>query len=657
MNQRKEEIMGKKTRFTIQLMGVGFIMVVSYMLLLCCQLTSCSYAAGNVRIPPIPNQSGFTKEMLLKKKLDSDSFPKINTQFTIRSFKTKNRRDHGSFPNAVRVDVKAVDESGKDYFIREKDGVFVLWYKTKKNATAFMFRIFFHHHKFHDGTVQKVEFSVSKRSTEGDKNEYILHPDGVNISYEKGGISYSTKKNNDEIVWIEDKSPNRFAALLVCDGKCDDTLASIRPNKCKYQIGSDGTSQCKRDFHDALQNFLKENLKEELKDITEETTLKLTTSFAIVPPQKNQPSNTDEDETNLENGGGEDTSGGPVKSVALKEVQFKPYMKLYGEPIVNRACQYALVLDDSKQIQLVSKAEQGYFFAEDAPNKQVKEGEKLTVKVIPKQYQENKCISEIKDIPISLNDGIATVEFEIPHKKPWLLVYATSVGFPNKSGNRRENSERRIFWTRIFDKIDYVYTDTALNPTLHWLTVDVFKPQKNKEPKWLAGGNETKKPVNNEIDLEKLTGISQIPINDISPSFEDYEKAILEDYKEKHSTQNNGKYDNVVIIQGNDSFSGSICTKFESFAQSLEEQKISILYINPVGKDIPDGYTTGSKRKLKLLDGSDWLPIYTCKKPDNEQVSKLITFEYFEHKDADKWKAVQERLEDELQKIKELSIP
>jgi hypothetical protein len=680
INRRTGDIMGKKMRRITQLMGVGFVVGVSYLLLSCCQLASCSYAAG-VKIPPLPDKPEFTKEALLEReRFTKNNFPKITTNEDINSLETDIKSDQGNqLKNMVRVDVTAVADNGKKSLIKEEHGIFNLVEQKSDNTTAFKFRVFFLDKKFHDGNVKKIEFDFSKEVIDKE-NVYTLSP--KNIFYEKDSLTHNTKNDKDEIRWIKDTNSPSIYALLVCNGQCDGTLANTSPPlltkfECEYKIGSNDTPQdCTEYFRDVLQDyFVVEKVGE---GITEETTSKLTMTMTISPVVKEvpqtEPVDTGENKIEEEENGStakkesKDTSG-DNKLVALQKVQFKPYTYLYGEPFdTAKICGYKYEFIDTKNSNIaLTKTTAGqdyYFFAKKASKKkQVKTGDKLTVKVTtPKPTSEDYCFSgeiETFPVPVSLNEKIATAKLEVPHPKPWLLIYATSAGFPDG-----EIVERQIFWTRLFYKIDNVYsTNSRAIQKLYWLTVDVFELLKNKEPKWLAGGLKKSEPVS-KIGLSQTerTGISQIPPNGIAPSFGDYKGAILS-YKKKHSTQDNGKYDNVVIIQGKDSFSKSICRDFNNFANLMEKQKISILYINPV-KTISPGYIEANGRDgiLKTL-GSNSLPIYTCKKLEEEPEeqnelfasSQLITFEYFVHQDANRGKAVQELLENELKKIKNRS--
>ena len=656
MNKLARDIMGQKIRLITQFMGVSFVVVVSYMLLSCCQLASCSYAA--VKIPSLSDKPRFTKEKLLeRKRFTKDNFPKITTSEDIKSLKTYITKDHGTFPDAVRIDIMAV-VGNEEYSINEESGIFVL---RQKKPTVFKFRVFFLDEKFHNGKVKEIEFSFSKKVI-ARKNVYILFP--KNIFYEKNSFAHTI--NGDEIHWIKDRSGPSIYALLVCDGQCNTSSsisAKLDKYKCEYKIGSHETLQdCTEYFRDASQDFV----KKVGQNITEKTTLKLTMTINPIVekvPQTGPVYPGESKKEKKENGGtatkeSKDTSGDKVKLVALQKVQFKPYTYLYGEPFdTAKICDYKYEFIDGNSSTTTSNialtkttaAGQDYFLAKDASKrKQVKTGDKLTVKVTPKLISKDYCFSgKIKTFPVSLNEKIATAEFEIPHLKPWLLVYATSAGFPHDSDNIIEKTRRWKFWARIYGEIDKAYTISQ--EPLHWLTVDVFKPIIKKEPDWLAGGHEKGNSVS-KIGLsdKQLTNISQIPPEDISPSFEYYKEAILA-YKKKHSTQNNGKHDNVVIIQGKDSFSRSICKNFNTVAPSLEKQGINILYINPVSTISIKNSTEGNG-VLEQLVGS-YPPIYICTQPNKQIVSRLITFNYFDHQE-NKWQSVQNFLEGELNNIK-----
>jgi hypothetical protein len=620
----------------------------------------------DVVMPSLPDKPEFTKEALLNRKLNSNAFPKITTIKKIKFLEADIKYDHGSNPKGmVRVDVTAVSDNGNEYLIREKYGLFNLVEPKSGNTTAFKFRVFFLDKKFHNGTVQKVEFSVSKEVID-QKNVYFLSPE--NISYEKNRITHTI--NGDEIHWIKDWNGPSIYALLVCDGQCNTSppLFVAKKYECEYKIGSHETLRdCTEYFRDASQDFV----KKAGQNITEKTTLKLTMTISpIVEVPQTGPVYPGESKIEKKENGGaakkesNGASGDKVKLVALQKVQFKPYTYLYGEPFdTAKICGYKYEFIDTTNSNIaLTKTTAGqdyYFFAKKASKKkQVKTGDKLTIKVTPKPTSEDYCFSgEIETFPVSLNKKIATAKLEIPHPKPWLLVYATSAGFPHSS-DFNEKVERQIFWTRIFNKINNVYsTNLSAIQRLYWLTVDVFEPLKNNQPKWLAGGIEKGEPVSKiGLSTRKLRSISQIPQNGISPSFEDYKIAILA-YKNKHSTSQNNKFDNVVIIQGQDSFSDSICKGFNNFASSLEEPGINILYINPVRNISPSYYNTennnGKDGVLKPYLENNGLPIYTCKKPKEfEFASQFFTFEYFVHKYADRRLAVQELLENELQNIK-----
>jgi hypothetical protein len=645
----------------------------------------CDYSEKDQQIT-----NDFTRAALLnREKFIQNKFPKITTNEDIKSLETDIKFDQGNKPKKmVRVDVTAVADNGKKYLIKEEHGIFNLVEPKSGNITAFKFRVFFLDKKFHDGNVKKIEFDFSKEVIDKE-NVYTLSP--KNIFYEKDSITHNTKNDKDEIRWIKDTNSPSIYALLVCNGQCDGTLANTSPPlltkfECEYKIGSNDTPQdCTEYFRDASQDFVVEKVGQ---GITEETTLKLTMTMTISPVVKEvpqtEPVDTGENKIEEEENGStaktksKDTSGdnklvalqkdtsGDNKLVALQKVQFKPYTYLYGEPFdTAKICGYKYEFIDTKNSNIaLTKTTAGqdyYFFAKKASkNKQVKTGDKLTVKVTPKPNRENYCISEeIKDIPIYLNDGIATVEFEVPHANPWLLVYATSTGFPNH--NLQDTDEwlpRRLFWNDIFQKINETYTTETNTQKLYWLTGDVFKLKKEQSDsewssEWLVGGNTDKKTAHNvKLSQKHLEDISKIPPNSATvPSFNNYKKAILT-YKKSHSTQNNGKYDNVIIIQGNDSFLRSICEDFNEVAISLEKQKISILYINPVNMSISDSYITDNGILTPLK--SNKLPIYTCKQPEEngQIVSKLITFEYFTLQKAKELQTVQTLLENELNKIK-----
>jgi hypothetical protein len=148
------------------------------------------------------------------------------------------------------------------------------------------------------------------------------------------------------------------------------------------------------------------------------------------------------------------------------------------------------------------------------------------------------------------------------------------------------------------------------------------------------------------LSPKAIKQLSSIP-QSRQPSFEEYERDILE-YNKKHSTKDNGKSNNVVIIQGKARFLETTCEEFEQFASELEQANISVLYIQPVGS-ISNHARSETLESYSEIVGYD--TIYTCKS-ENEIVSKLITFDYSEHK-SDNWEKVQESVLDELNKLTE----
>ncbi|TGO02572.1 hypothetical protein PN36_22975 [Candidatus Thiomargarita nelsonii] len=572
----------------------------------------CAHAQDKkVLIKVMTSNTSPTKQQLLKRQAAPQTKIAIPIYFEI----LEQRNEFFTHSRSKITAVSVVVHHGYRYlypleYINET-GYFV-WKRGWRGVNnELVLHLYFIGEKFDGGEIQEIKISSNPYTKDHHNKYYKLDELKLEIVYVKNGVKYNTR--DDEIRLISDSGePSQFA-WLVCDDQCEKDEQKDIP-KITYRLLCSGTEE---------KTFDPENFQESVNACGQNEQQELTVTVNVtpsVPTPPKSPITSEETEDSDEN-----------------IIRIKPYSKLYGkEYILNPYCQYELIIENEPSIRLEPPLGKKYLSAAN-----LKLTDTLTIKVAPKGTHTD-CISKTYNLNA---DGNPEIKFEVPHSKPWLLVYATSAEFP-----KDEDHYRAMFWRGLFNKINDAYVGAIRNRGKAWLTGDVYMLSLDKGSELLVGKKQDAFYTEN-LTLSRskaITRLSSIP-QERQPSFEEYEQDILE-YSKKHSTKDNGKSNNVVIIQGKANFLERSCEEFKQFASKLEQtNNINVLYIQPVGSisnharsDILEPYS----------ETVGYETIYTCKS-GNEIASKLITFDYSEHKSDDNWKNVQKSVFDKLNKLKQ----
>jgi len=588
-----------------------------------CETKAKSDVENSSQAPPVPEASkengvitaitssiSPTKQELLGREVSPNAEIQIPRGFQLPEKKIK------FSTNGEMIKVSVVAQKKKDYsshpLSENKPGHFGIWGQGKE----LFIRLYFIGDKFDGGKIKKIKIGSQPYNKTKSYRYYKLKDLKLKVTYVKGRRKHTTTRA-DEIRLIRDYVSPRGFAWLVCDGRCEKPEQKKHP-KITYKFQCSGTNQ---------DVFESENFQDRVnacrKRLTE--TKEPQNMIVSVTMSPKQEKNTRRQIA--------------LKQIQIKQIQIKPYTKLYDkEHIVD--CQYDLIIRGHSF--RLNKSGKNYLFA-NLPQR-ITQDTPLTIKVTPSRARAD-CISKtFKNNKIVLNaDRKPEVKIEVPHSKPWLLVYATSAEFPKDADHYRVR-----FWKGLFNQINDAYAEPVKNRGKAWLTGDVYMLSLDKGSELLAGKKGTTYTESLTLSSQAIKRLSPIP-RSRQPSFEDYKRDILK-YSKKHSTKGNRKSNNVVIIQGKASFLERTCREFEQFALKLEKADISVLYIQPVGEGgISDHARSNTLESYSTTIG--YKTIYTCKSK-KETASKLITFDYSEHH-LDNWRYVQKSVFYELNELKQ----